>query len=275
MSALPTLFVSHDSPLLAVDPGRTGPLLTALGRAVPLPKEILVISPHWSTPTPRVGSLAQQRTIHDFGGFPRELYALEYPAAGAPALAGRTVQLLRDAGLPASTDDQWGLDHGAWVPLRYLYPDADVPVTQLSLQRHMGPEYQYQLGQRLAPLAREGVLIVASGSFTHNLHEVFRAPSEDRAEAPYLSEFVAWFTSHLAAMDLDALFDYRARAPHAERAHPTDEHLLPLYIALGAADNAAQQTHFDTGSTYGALRMDAFAFGDAAPSLADVSALAQ
>ncbi|AKM29950.1 dioxygenase [Pandoraea faecigallinarum] len=275
MSALPTLFVSHGSPLLAVEPGRTGPLLTALGRAVPRPREILVISPHWSTPAPRVGSLAQQRTIHDFGSFPRELYALGYPAPGAPALAARTAQLLRDAGLPAVTDDQWGLDHGAWVPLSYLYPDADIPVTQLSLQRHMRPEYQYRLGQTLAQLANEDVLIVASGSFTHNLHEVFRAPSEDRAEAPYLAEFVAWFTEHLAKMDLDALFDYRARAPHAERAHPTDEHLLPIYVAMGAADNALSQTHFDTGSTYGALRMDAFAFGSAAPSLAHVSRLAQ
>ncbi|MBN9114890.1 MAG: dioxygenase, partial [Pandoraea sp.] len=167
------------------------------------------------------------------------------------------------------------LDHGAWVPLRYLYPDADVPVTQLSMQRHERPEQQYRLGQHLAPLAQDGTLSLASGSFTHNLHEVFRAPSEDRADAPYLAEFVAWFTEHLAAMDLDALFDYRARAPYAERAHPTDEHLLPLYIALGAADNAARQTHFDTGATYGALRMDAFAFGNAAPSLAEVSALAQ
>ncbi|AJP58661.1 dioxygenase [Pandoraea vervacti] len=275
MSALPTLFVSHGSPLLAVDPGRTGPLLTALGRAVPRPREILVISPHWSTPAPRVGSLAQQRTIHDFGGFPRELYELEYPAPGAPALAERTVQRLRDAGLPALTDDQWGLDHGAWVPLSYLYPVADIPVTQLSLQRQMRPEYQYRLGQTLAPLAREGVLIVASGSFTHNLHEVFRAPTEDRAEAPYLAEFVEWFTQRLGTMDLDALFDYRARAPHAERAHPTDEHLLPIFVAMGAADNALHQTHFDTGATYGALRMDAFAFGNAAPSLAEVNALAQ
>ncbi|UVA78779.1 dioxygenase family protein [Pandoraea commovens] len=278
MSALPTLFVSHGSPLLAVEPGRTGPLLTALGRAVPRPKEILLISPHWSTPTPRVGNLAQQRTIHDFGGFPRELYELKYPAPGAPALAERTVQMLKDVGLPAVTDDQWGLDHGAWVPLSYLYPDADVPVTQLSLQRHMRPEYQYQIGQTLAPLAREGVLIVASGSFTHNLHEVFRAPGgarEAAPEAPYVAEFSTWFTERLAAMDLDALFDYRARAPHAERAHPTDEHLLPIYVALGAADDPARQTHFDTGSTYGALRMDAFAFGSAAPSLAEVGALAQ
>lgn len=275
MSALPTLFVSHGSPLLAVDPGRTGPLLTALGKAVPRPREILVISPHWSTPTPRVGNLAKQRTIHDFGGFPRELYQLQYPADGAPALAERTVALLQEAGLPAATDDQWGLDHGAWVPMSYLYPDADIPVTQLSLQRHLRPEYHYQVGQVLAPLADEGVLIVASGSFTHNLHEVFRAPAEDQYEAPYLKEFVDWFTEHMAAGDLPALFDYRARAPHAERAHPTDEHLLPLFVAMGAADNALQQTHFDTGSTFGVLRMDAFAFGNAAPSLADVTSLAQ
>lgn len=276
MSALPSLFVSHGSPLLAVDPGRTGPLLTALGKAVPRPREILVISPHWSTPTPRVGSQAHQRTIHDFGGFPRELYELQYPAEGAPTLAERVVTMLHDAGATqAATDDQWGLDHGAWVPLRYLYPDADIPVTQLSLQRHMPPEYHYRIGQVLAPLADEGVLILASGSFTHNLHEVFRAPADDQQEAPYLREFVSWFIEHLAEPDLPALFDYRARAPHAARAHPSDEHLLPLYVALGAADNANKQTHFDTGTTFGVLRMDAFAFGNAAPSLAEVTSLAQ
>ncbi|GAB3625288.1 aromatic ring-opening dioxygenase LigB [Pandoraea terrae] len=271
-AALPSLYVSHGAPLLAIEPGRTGPLLSALGRTLPRPKEILVISPHWTTPTPRVGSLAQQRTIHDFGGFPRELYELQYPAAGAPALAERTAGLLRGAGLPAALDDQWGLDHGAWVPLRYLYPDADVPVTQLSLQRQQGPEYHYRVGQALAPLAREGVLILTSGSFTHNLHEVFRTQNEDEVEAPYLREFVAWFTEHMAALDLQALFDYRARAPHAQRAHPTDEHLLPIFVALGAADDAAKQTHFDSGSTFGVLRMDAFAFGSAAPTVADVMA---
>lgn len=271
-STLPSLYVSHGAPLLAIEPGRTGPMLNALGRAVPKPREILVISPHWTTPTPRVNALAQPRILHDFGGFPRELYELQYPAPGAPQLAERTVGLLHDAGLPATLDDQWGLDHGAWVPMRYLFPNANVPVTQLSLQRHQPPEYHYRVGQALAPLAREGVLIVASGSFTHNLHEVFRALDHEVTEAPYLQEFVAWFTDRLAVVDLPALFDYRAQAPHAERAHPTDEHLLPIFIALGAADDPTQQTHFDTGSTFGVLRMDAFAFGSAAPTQADVAA---
>lgn len=276
-TALPSLFVSHGSPMLAVEPGRTGPLLRSIGASLPTPKAIVIVSPHWETQTPRVGSLVKQRVIHDFGGFPQELYELGYPATGSPKLAERVAGLLRDAGLPAQTDDGWGLDHGAWVPLRYLYPQADIPVLQLSLQPHQPPAYHYRIGQLLAPLAKEGILLVGSGSFTHNLREL-RRNDPDAAlgsdSAPHTVEFLQWFLTQMQSGNLEALLGYRESAPHSVRTHPTDEHLLTLFFAMGAADDWTQSVHLDSGSTYHSLRMDAFAFGSQSSILADLPAAA-
>jgi 4,5-DOPA dioxygenase extradiol len=263
---LPSLFLSHGSPMLAVEPGRTGPLLRAIGEVLPRPKAIVVVSPHWATQTPRVGNLLKQHVIHDFGGFPQALYELDYPAAGDPALAERITALLRDAGLSAQNDDGWGLDHGAWVPLRYVYPQADVPVLQLSMQPHQPALYHYRIGQLLAPLAREGILLVGSGSFTHNLRELRRHESNSDT-APHTLEFLQWFLDRMQAGDLDAMLDYRQAAPHAVRTHPSDEHLLTLFFAMGAADDWTRLVHFDSGTTYHSLRMDAFAFGSASALL--------
>jgi len=270
---LPSLFISHGSPMLAVEPGLTGPLLREIGTRLPRPQAILVVSPHWSTQTPRLGNLLKQRVIHDFGGFPPELYELDYPASGAPELAERVAGLLRANGLPAQTDDGWGLDHGAWVPLRYLYPHADIPVLQLSLQPHQAPAYHYRIGQLLAPLAKEGILLIGSGSFTHNLRELQRSAS-DAETAPHALEFLQWFLTQMHAGNLQALLDYRSLAPHAVRNHPTDEHLLALFFAMGAADDWTQLQHLDSGSTYHSLRMDAFAFGSGAALLTDLPAAA-
>ena len=267
--ALPSLFLSHGSPMLAVEPGLTGPLLAQIGQRLPRPEAIVVVSPHWSSQTPRTGHLHKQHVIHDFGGFPAPLYALDYPAGGAPQLAARIAALLRDAGLPAQTDDDWGLDHGAWVPLRYVYPQADIPVLQLSLQAHQPPAYHYRIGQLLAPLAQEGILLIGSGSFTHNLGEIRRHSASTDA-APYTLEFLQWFLEQMQAGRLQALLDYRSLAPHAVRAHPSDEHLLTLFFAMGAADDWTRLVHLDSGSTYHSLRMDAFAFGNAAALLADL-----
>ncbi|AKJ68968.1 hypothetical protein PATSB16_31560 [Pandoraea thiooxydans] len=272
MSPLPTLFVSHGAPTLAIEPGRTGALLSLLGQRLPRPEAILLISPHWATPQPSVGSLITPTVMHDFSGFPRELYRLDYPAQGSPALAHRTVDALREAGIAATIDPQRGLDHGAWVPLRYLFPEADVPVTQLSLQPHQAPDYHYRVGQALSPLARDGVLVIGSGSFTHNLREL-RVQQDRMPGARYVDEFAQWFAERMAAGDLPALLDYRAHAPYAVRAHPGDDHLLPLFIAMGASDDWTLQAHFDTGTTYDVLRMDAFAFGSAALALREIEAL--
>lgn len=262
MSRLPTLFISHGSPMLALEPGTTGPVLTRIGQQLPKPKAVLVISAHWLTQQPTLTSSAAPETIHDFGGFPRALYALQYPAPGSPELAAQVQTLLKKIGLDARLDAQRGLDHGAWVPLRYLYPDADIPVVQLSLNPSVSPKLQFALGQLLRGLSDEGVLILASGSFTHNLGELHWDSPQELPEAgdPYVDQFRDWVIARIEAHDIDALNDYRKLAPHARRAHPTDEHLLPLFVALGAADNTeVVRLHKDVA--LGTLAMDVFAFG--------------
>lgn len=259
MSRLPTLFISHGSPTFALDPGKAGPALTALGRALPRPKAVLVVSPHWMTREPRVAITPRPQTIHDFGGFPPALYQLQYPAPGAPDVARRAIELLRAAGLPAEADTQWGLDHGAWVPLMHLLPPADVPVFQVSQPARLDGESAYAYGQALAPLRDEGVLIVGSGSLTHNLYELRR--DDDEAD-PYAGEFADWVARVLAAGDHASLRQTMALAPHARRAHPTAEHLWPLMVAAGAAGAQEPATRIDGGVTHGVLAMDAYRFGD-------------
>lgn len=253
---LPSLFISHGSPMLALEPGASGPALAQLAAALPRPHAVLVVSAHWESPELRVGSAAQPRTWHDFGGFPAELYAVQYPAPGEPQLAQQVRQLLVDAGLPTDLDEQRPRDHGAWVPLILMYPDADVPVVQLSLPSHAGPELQVKVGHALRSLREQGVLLIGSGSITHNLGELdWRASPE--AITPWAAQFRDWMVARLQAGDHPALLDYRSQAPHARRSHPSDEHLLPLYFALGAG-GAFEVAH--SGFTYGALGMDIYRF---------------
>jgi 4,5-DOPA dioxygenase extradiol len=262
MSRLPTLFISHGSPTFAIDPGLAGPALTALGKTLPRPKAILVVSPHWMTREPRVATTPRPQTIHDFGGFPPALYQLQYPAPGAPDVAQRAIELLRAAGYKAEADTQWGLDHGAWVPLLHLLPQADVPVFQVSLPARLDGAAAYAYGQALAPLADEGVLVIGSGSLTHNLYEVrFDAP--DAQGETYAVEFSRWINEVVTGRDHARLQQTMAVAPHAQRAHPTAEHLWPLMVAAGAAGAQAPAVRIDGGITHGVLVMDAFVFGDA------------
>lgn len=260
MNRLPTLFVSHGAPSFALDPGVAGPRLTSLGRALPRPEAVLVVSPHWMTPRPRVGTTARPDTIHDFGGFAPALYEIVYPAAGHAALAQRTVEVLQGAGWRAEADERRGLDHGAWVPLRHLYPQADVPVFQVSLPGALDSDSAWAFGAALAPLAGEGVLIVGSGSLTHNLHD-FRA-GHGREEA-YAAEFAGWVREAVVAGDAARLRQTLAAAPHARRAHPTVEHFLPLLVAAGAAGTSLPATVLEGGIMHGVLSMDSFVFGDA------------
>ncbi|AJG19266.1 dioxygenase [Cupriavidus basilensis] len=262
-TALPVLFVSHGAPTFAIEPGLAGPQLTALGRALPVPEAVLVVSPHWETRGGvRATASTQPETIHDFGGFPRALYEIRYPAAGHPALAERTVALLAQAGFDAGLDPQRGLDHGAWVPVRHLYPDAQVPVFQVSLPQPLDPAGALALGRALAPLREQGVLIVASGSMTHNLHE-FRG--HGGGDAPYVAAFTQWVReavrSAMRTGDPQPLIDYRQLAPHAQRAHPTDEHFLPLLVAIGAAAAGEPMAVIDGGITYGILSMESYVLG--------------
>lgn len=256
---MPVLFVSHGAPTLSLEAGETGAAWRQLGARLPKPSAILVISAHWGTDIPTVSRAVEPETIHDFYGFPAELYELHYFAPGAPAMAQAAADALRQAGIAAQPDETHGLDHGAWVPLRFMFPEADIPVAQLSLQPEKDPAWHIALGRALRPLREQGVLIVGSGSITHNLRAIFKHPQGEPAPG-WVTEFRDWIAERIEAGDLEALAEYRSRAPHAAQNHPTDEHLLPLFVALGAANRIDSAQHLNRVMTFGMLAMDAWLF---------------
>ena len=257
---MPTIFVSHGTPLLATSRGRTPDFLRELHQALPRPRAILCVSAHWETGQPMLTGSALPPTIHDFTGFPQELYAMQYPAPGDPALALRAQSLLNAAGLTATLHPLRGLDHGAWVPLSLSYPEADIPVVQLSVQPQRDPAHHFALGRAVRPLRDEGVLILASGGATHNLRE-FRGQAINTAPSDEVLAFDAWLTAAITRGDVAELLDYPAHAPHALRNHPTPEHFLPLFVALGAANSAVGRSlHEDFN--YGILSMAAYRWDD-------------
>ncbi|RJG11663.1 DODA-type extradiol aromatic ring-opening family dioxygenase [Massilia cavernae] len=259
-TTLPSLFVSHGAPTLAIVDSPARRFLLELGRTLPRPKAILVASAHWETRGgPAVSLAAKPETIHDFGGFPAELHAMQYPAPGAPDVARRAAQLLSQAGFSTGESATRGLDHGAWVPLSLMYPDADIPVAQVSIVHGGSPGAHETLGAALAALREEGVLVIGSGSLTHNLYE-FRSQPIDTAAPAWVSEFGSWMKDRLDAGDREALLDYRKLAPHAERNHPSEEHLLPLFVAMGAGGESARAERLHASFEYGILAMDVYAF---------------
>lgn len=260
MDPSPTLFLSHGSPMLALADSPARRFLLGLGAALPEPRAILVLSAHWETlDVPAVGFAAQPDTIHDFGGFPQALFDLRYPAPGAPEIAARAFDLLSAAGLSPRRSQSRGLDHGAWVPLRLMYPDAHIPTLQVSLVHGRDAGYHYRLGQALSPLRSQGVLLVASGSLTHNLAEAWGRDEEAPTPA-WVRDFGTWMSARLLAGEQDALLSYRTSAPYATQNHPTEEHLLPLFVALGASHGGDVTRHLHHSHTYGVLAMDAYGF---------------
>ena len=258
MHRAPVLFISHGAPTFALEPGLLGARLQAIGAQLSGIRAVLAVSAHWQTRDLRVMTSAAPATLYDFRGFPDALYHLTYPAPGAPELAAQAARLLVRGGYTVSFDNERGLDHGVWVPLRFLLPHADVPVFQVSMPYDLDPPGALRLGRTLAPLRAEGILIVGSGSLTHNLSE-FR-PGTTTA-APYARAFSDWIRQRVRNHDGAALEHYRRTAPEAERAHPTDEHFLPLLIAQGAsaADDAVDV--LEGGIEHGMLSMDSFAWG--------------
>jgi len=241
----------------ALQPGPAGEAWKALGRRLPRPKAILIASAHWETNLPMLTGSEKPETIHDFYNFPEPLYRLRYPSPGAPEVARRAQALLKDAGITAGIDGCRGLDHGAWSPLLYMYPDADIPVVQISVQPELGPRHHVAVGNSLRSLSNEGVLIIGSGHMTHNLRDWSRGQG---APAPYAKEFQAWVFDKLNRKDVDTLVDYRSASPHGVRAHPTDEHFLPLFFALGAAAEKAKPERVYDAIDAGVLAMDAYVF---------------
>lgn len=257
---LPSLFVPHGAPTFALAPGEAGQRLADAAQRLPhRPRAVVVASAHWVTAAPKVGAAHEPETIHDFWGFPEPLYDLGYAAPGDPLLAAAIAEHLRQSGFDADTTEH-GLDHAVWIPLRLMFPDADLPVVPLSIQPHLGPQYHYRLGQALAPLLEEDVLVVGSGNLTHSLRD-YQLQKVSRGDTPlYVREFADWIWQRIEAGDTGTLYDYRRQAPAAVRAHPTEDHLLPLFVALGAAGAHPQPERLYVGVDDLVLAMDAYAF---------------
>jgi 4,5-DOPA dioxygenase extradiol len=243
--------------MLALEPGASGPALLRLAAEMPKPRAIVIVSAHWESQELLVNGNPQPETWHDFGGFPPALFAVQYPAPGLPELTAQVVELLAADGLLARIDSRRPFDHGVWVPLSLMYPQADIPVVQVSLPSRLGPALQTRVGRALASLREQDVLVIGSGSITHNLSELDWHAGPESIE-PWALAFRDWMVDKLASGDEAALHDYRRQAPSAARNHPSDEHLLPLYFARGAGGefSIAHQ-----GFTMGALGMDIYRFG--------------
>ena len=269
---LPSLYISHGSPMTALDAGEAGAFWRRLGPAITeafgRPKAILAVSAHSLTREPVLLAAPRHEAVYDFSGFPEELYRLRYDAPGAPALAERAAALLRAADIPVHVQDEGGMDHGIWTPLRSMFPEADIPVLPLAWPPMWAAERLFALGRTLAPLASEGVLVMGSGAITHNLR-LFAGGrgAVDAPEYPESAAFRGWVNEHSSAADWSSLFDYRAQAPHAATMHPTDEHWRPFYVAAGAGGGEAG-LRLHESVTYGHLGMDAYAFGPGVDRLA-------
>jgi 4,5-DOPA dioxygenase extradiol len=276
--SLPSIFVSHGSPMIALNPGAAGAFMQRLGTQITAqfgkPRAILMVSAHSTARRPVLLAAAQHQAVYDFGGFDPRLNQLRYDAPGEPALAAQVADLLTQAEVPHHVLPQGGLDHGAWTALRYLFPAADIPVLPLAFVPSQSPAQQFALGEALQPLRDDGVLVIGSGSITHNLGRVFGAglgqramPSEDAPEIPESAAFRQWMVDRSAARDWDALFNYRTQAPFAVDMHPTDEHLLPWFVAAGASGRAEPAVRIHSSVSMGCLGMDAYAFGESANAL--------
>ncbi len=250
----PVVFVSHGAPDALLKAPDAVACWREIGRQAPEPAAILAVSAHWQARSPTLSLAGAPETVHDFSGFAPALHRMQYPAPGAPALAERAASLIREAGMAAELHPDRGLDHGAWVPLSAMYPQANVPVAQLSLLRNGSPADHLALGRALAPLREEGVLILASGAVTHNFDWLDRQGGAE--PLPQARAFSDWVGARLAGGEVAGLLDYRT-AQHGADAHPSEEHFLPLFVALGAAGGDAParcQPRF----AHGSLAMDAY-----------------
>jgi 4,5-DOPA dioxygenase extradiol len=256
----PVLFVSHGAPTVALERNEFTRALAALGSRLEAPRAIVVVSAHWEWPGPaRVNAVARPSIIHDFSGFPPEMYALTYPAPGAPDLADEALDLLASAGLNAVRETARGWDHGLWVPLRLMYPEANVPVVEVSLPIPRSPDRLLRMGRCLGPLRDQGVLLMGSGGVVHNLRRLHWADDHGPA-APWAEAFDTWVAERVESRAYDELLRYRERAPNAEEAAPTTEHFDPLFFALGAVREDDRPTWVHSSFRFGTLSMRTLAF---------------
>ena len=261
MTALPAIFVGHGSPMIMLEPSPARDFLAGLGARFGAPQAIVVISAHHDMADAVVTAVEAPPTIHDFGGFPQALFDMRYPAKGDPVLAREIAGLIADAGMAVTIDPARGLDHGAWVPLMLGWPGAQVPVVQLSISSRHPPEWHHAIGRLLTPLRARGVLIVGSGSLTHNLRAIFaEGRDHDAPIAAWAADFAGWMHGRIADGDTDAVLNAVEKGPHGRQNHPTPDHILPLFAALGAGGAGAKGERLHHSFTYGVLAMDAYAF---------------
>jgi 4,5-DOPA dioxygenase extradiol len=257
---IPSLFIAHGAPLLAVENNEYTQFLNELGKRLPRPKAVVLFSAHWLSAVQKVSEVSEYDTIYDFGGFPDELYQIKYPAKGDGHIAREIEQSFAEHGIPFEVETKRGLDHGAWVVLRLLYPNADVPVVAMSVNPRLEPKEQYEIGKALSAMRANDVLIIGSGGTVHNLRAL-----DWRANEPHdwALEFDQWLEHHLNRWDMDSLFQYDALAPNATLAVPPygNEHFVPLFYAMGAADDTRKATLLHRSYQYGNLSQSVWQFG--------------
>lgn len=257
---LPSLFIAHGAPLLAIEDNDYTQFLSRLGQTMARPKAVVLFSAHWVSGTQKVSEVKEYDTIYDFGGFPDELYQIRYPAKGAPLIAQQIENLFTESSIPFEVETSRGLDHGAWVVLRLLYPNADVPVISMSVNPRLSPEQQYKIGQSIAALRAQDILVIASGGTVHNLRAL-QWQGDDINE--WALEFDQWLENHLKQWDLDSLYRYDTLAPNASLAVPPhgNEHFIPIFYAMGAADDVRKATLLHRSYRYGNLSHSVWQFG--------------
>ncbi|MBW8636432.1 dioxygenase [Hoeflea sp. WL0058] len=263
MASIPSLFLSHGAPDTVIADTKARAFLASYSASLPRPEAIVVVSAHFEAGGVAISGDERPVTIHDFGGFAPELHEIRYPAPGSPDLAREIAELLLAEGMAAGVIRDRGFDHGVWTPLLLMYPAADIPVVQVSVDPHAGPDHHYCLGLALSPLRTRNILVIGSGSFTHNLRKAFAAMrTGERFCEPkdWVMQFILWMEEKLAAQDIDALLDYRRQAPFSVKNHPTEEHLMPLYAAIGAGGAKWSATKIHSSTEFGVLSMDAYAF---------------
>ncbi|MEP9371483.1 class III extradiol ring-cleavage dioxygenase [Mesorhizobium sp. KR1-2] len=264
MATMPTLFVSHGGPDIVIKDTPARHYLETVSNLVPRPKAIMVMSAHFETHGVTVVTDPKPEMIYDFRGFPAELYEMVYPAPGAPALAERVLSLLEDAGLSPARIGKRGYDHGTWTPMKLAFPDADIPIVQVSIDPNRDAAWHYAVGNALSPLREEGVLLVGSGHITHNLRAFFSTMRQGMAVDPELPgkvrAFTQWFAQKLAANDTQALLDWKRQAPFPADNHPTDEHLMPIFFAYGAAGASPRAERVHDSVDHGFFANDSYLF---------------
>lgn len=254
---MPSYFFAHGAPTLVLEQHGYSEFLKKFASDRPKPRAIVIFSAHWELPVQTVSRVEEYSTIYDFSGFQEELYQVTYPAKGDASLSGQIMKLLAKEGIEGAADEKRGLDHGAWAVLKLAYPEADVPVIALSVNRHLTNRQQYEIGKALAELRKQDVMIIGSGGTVHNLRQVnWRKEEADS----WAEEFDSWLENKLKTWDLESLFQYEALAPYAREAVPTNEHFIPLLLAMGAGDETRRAALLHRSYQYGNLSLSCWEF---------------